>query len=228
MPALAVRNPPTRVIVAVAAIWFASDIGYYLIRSLIGRDSSYSANPFTLAAYYLFWVCVAFIAFWNLYKKWRMVTFDLSMIGIIALIAFLVAGYITFIFPNFAPIHWLSYIKPPPEIFTASPWYFLPKSIEIILQQLLVAAMVLALDARGYTMREVADWSATLFGGAHLALVFGQTFAYMVFFTLCATVAGFIFPYLLLRVKNGFLYTYTLHWTFYAVIIILIRVLYVH
>lgn len=221
-----IPKPPTGVIVTVAAIWFISDIGYYVVRSLIG--GGYNTNPFALAVYYLFWVCVALIAFWSIYRNWKMVTPNLRMIGILAIIAVLVAGYIIFIFPNFPAIHWLSLTKPPPEFLTASPWYFLPKSIEIILQQLLIAAMVLSLDARGYTMRDIADWSATLFGGAHLALVFGQTFAYMVFFTFCATIAGFIFPYLLLRVKNGFLYTFTLHWTFYAVIIILIRVLYVH
>ena len=50
-----------------------------------------------------------------------------------------VAYYIVNILPLFPAIHWTSLLEPPSELLTASPWYFLPKSIEIVLQQLLVA-----------------------------------------------------------------------------------------
>ncbi len=228
MPQVAQQQPPFGILAKIAVIWLLSDIGFYILLALIGNGSGYSNDPVEMAGYYLLWVGIALVTFWALYKGWRMVKVDVSMFGIIALMVALIACYLLFVFPLFPAIQWTPLLEPPSELPSASQWYFLPKSIEIMLQQLLVVAMVLAFDARKYTLREISDWSAVLFGGAHLLLVFGLSFSYMVVFTLVATAAGFIFPYLLLRVRNGFLYAYTLHWTFYAVIITLIRILYVH
>jgi hypothetical protein len=36
-----------------------------------------------------------------------------------------------------------------------------------------------------------------------------------------AAAFGFVFPYLLLRVANGFAYSYMIHWLYYAVSVIL-------
>lgn len=228
MPSDTAKQPPWATLIKIAVIWVLSDIGYYSIVSLLGNGGGYSNNPFVMAGYYLVWVGIAIFTFWSLYRSWQMVELGVPLFGTGILIIALVACYLALIFPLFPAIHWTPFFKPPPELLSASQWYFLPKSIEIVLQQLLIVAMVLAFSARKYTMREISDWSAVLFGGAHLLLVFGQSFSYVVVFTLAATAAGFIFPYLLLRVRNGFLYAYALHWTFYAAIITLVRVLYVH
>lgn len=222
------HQPPFGVIAKIAVLWILSDIGYFFLLSLIGDTGGYSADPFVLSGYYLVWIGIALATFWSLFKRWRMIALDATMVGTLVLIGLLVCGYLVYVFPLFPAIEWQQALKPPPEIFSATTWYFLPKSVEIVLQQLLIVAMVLAFHKRQFSLRDISDWSAALFGGAHLLLVFGRSFSYVLVFTMAATVAGFIFPYLVLRVRNGFIYAYALHWTFYAVIITLIRVLYVH
>jgi hypothetical protein len=135
--------------------------------------------------------------------------------------------YITYILPIFPPIHWAIDWVPPSELLTASPWYFLPKSVEIGLQQLLVAAMILVFDRQEMSLQRISWWSAVLFGSIHLLLVFGgSSIGYVAVFTVSAVVAGFVFPYLMLRVRNGFMYSFFIHWGFYAVVIVLARVLF--
>ena len=210
----------------VAAIWLLSDLGYYYLIVLAGIGDVYSYHPFLIAAYYLVWIGLAIAAFQHFYKERGKIELRASMVGVILLGAIGVAQYLLYILPLFPPIHWASQWESPVELLYASPWYFLPKSLEIALQQLLLAAMVLAFDMRELPLKRIALWSAALFGGIHLLLVLnGSSLAYTSFFTASATVAGFIFPYLMLRVRNGFIYSYFLQWGFYAVVIVLARTL---
>jgi hypothetical protein len=108
----------------------------------------------------------------------------------------------------------------------ATPWYFLPKSIDILFQQLLVAAMVISFYHKKFPVKEISVWCALLFGTAHLSLVFGkESGLYVATFTMSAIAASFIFPYLILKVKNGLIYSYFVHWLFYAVVVILARLI---
>ncbi len=213
-----------KTLVEIVAIWILSDIGYYLLRLLPGTSGLYSNYPVVMALYYMFWVWVAFRTFRSLYQNWRMVEVRTSMFVLIGVALVGVFCYVVYVLPAFPPIHWAYQWTPPSELLYASPWYFLPKSIDIALQQLLIAAMVLVFELRKWPIKTIAAWSAGLFGGIHLLLVFGgSSLAYTFFFTASAVVAGYIFPYLMLRVRNGFLYSYFLHWGFYAAVIVLAR-----
>ena len=96
-----------------------------------------------------------------------------------------------------------------------------------MLQQSLIAAMALSFAIEKLTMHEISAWFVILFGGAHLLLVFGGGSALTVAtFTASAVAASFVFPYLILRVRNGILYSYFIHWTFYATLTVLIRLIF--
>jgi hypothetical protein len=113
----------------------------------------------------------------------------------------------------------------PPEVRVATPWYFLPKSIEILFQQLLIVALVLALSAQHYGIRKTSAYCALAFGAAHVLLVFGGVpSGYVVRFVVAATAFGFAFPYLILRVPNGVAYSYIVHWLYYAVTVAMPRI----
>jgi hypothetical protein len=211
------------VLAEIAAIWIVSDIGYYLLAPLIG---DYSTRPFEMAAYYLVWVAITLINFWAFYKRWGTIKADISTLGIVLLACVGIALYFYYILPLFPAISWVGALKPSFNLLYVSSWYFVPKSMEIALQQLLMVAMVLAFKAQEFSVHTTARWSAVLFGGMHVLLALsGSSFMYVLIFTSAATVAGFIFPYLILRVRNGLIYSYILHWGFYAVIIVTIRVL---
>ena len=217
------ERPLFTVLAEIVAIWILSDIGYYLLVPLIG---DYSTHPFKMAAYYLFWVVVTLINFWAFYKRWGTIKGSISTLGIVALACIGIGLYFYYIYPLFPPLSWTSTLPPPSDLLYASSWYFLPKSIEIALQQLLIVAMVLAFKVQGFSVHTTARWSAVLFGGMHVLLALsGSSFVYVLVFTSAATIAGFIFPYLIVRVKDGLVYSYLLHWGFYAVVIIAARML---
>jgi len=211
-------------LVEIASIWIISDIGYYVFLPVIGLGGGYNANPVQITIYYSIWLILTVFSFRGIYNKWKMIENRWPVYIAVFLGSVTVVCYLVYILPHFSAITWSESWKPASELLYATPWYFLPKSIDILLQQLLVVAMVLSFSFQKYSLRTTSIWCAILFGGAHLLLVFGGGGAvYVVTFTISAIIASFIFPYLILRVKNGFIYSYFLHWLFYAIAIVLVR-----
>lgn len=208
-------------IAQVAALWTASDVGYYFLLPALGQVANYSAASVAVTLYYAFWAGMAVITFWPLYGQW--IRFDNRFGGyIIWSLSF--AGctlFAAYVLPLLPPVDWTEAWNPP-EIRVATPEYFLPKSLEILFQQLLILALVLALSARGYSLRRTSITCAAAFGAMHIFLSFGGVpFGYVVRFMVAASLFGFIFPYLLLRVPNGFAFSYMIHWIYYAVSVVL-------
>jgi hypothetical protein len=221
------ETPFLWIILQIASIWIISDIGYYVFLPALGFGGGYNANPIQITIYYSLWLVLAVFSFWNIYSEWKMVENRLVTYIFVLIASAVIVLYLTYILPSFPAITWAKSWKPPSELLFATPWYFLPKSIDILLQQLLVTAMVLAFSFQKYSLRTISIWCAILFGGAHLLLVFGGGgMIYVTTFTAAAVVASFIFPYLILRVKNGFVYSYFLHWLFYAVVIVLAHIVF--
>jgi len=205
----------------IGSLWAASDIGYYFLLPALGQAGSYSASSVAVALYYAFWVGMAVITFWPLYGQWARfenrftgyIVWSLSFAG-----CTLFAAYILPLLPRVA---WTESWSPP-ELRVATADYFLPKSVEILFQQLLILALVLALSARDYSIRKISIICAVAFGLTHVLLAFsGVPTGYVIRFMVSAAAFGFMFPYLLLRVPNGFAYSYMIHWSYYAVSVIL-------
>jgi len=216
-----------RTLAQIAAIWTVSDAGYYFLLPALGVQASYNAGSIAVTLYYGFWVGIAVITFWPLYSSWpqygRWSTFENRLTSyIVWSLSF--AGCILFaayVLPLLPPINWTESWTPP-EVRVATPLYFLPKSIEILFQQLLVVALVLALSAQQYSIRKIAVYCALVFGGAHVLLAFGGVpLGYVIRFMISAAAFGFVFPYLILRVPNGLAYSYIVHWVYYAISVVL-------
>jgi hypothetical protein len=209
-------------VIQIAAIWSVSDIGFYFLLPVLGQQPSYNAASIASALYYVFWIGIAVITFWPLYTSWALytkwTTFENRWTSY-AVWSFALAGCIlfaTYLLPMLPAPQWTQSWSPP-EVRDATPWYFLPKSIEILLQQLLVLALVLALAAQRYSLKKISVYCAVAFGIAHILLAFtGVPPGYVVRFMVAATAFGFAFPYLILRVPNGLLYAYIVHWLYYA------------
>jgi hypothetical protein len=215
----------------IAGIWIVSDIGYYYLLPALGEKSNYNDGPIATALYYIFWTGIAAIAFWPQYSEWpryaRWATFGNRLTSIIvwslafaAIVMF--AAYVLPALPPFNPREGIH----SPELPLATPWYFLPKSIEILYQQLLVVALILALSANNFSLRTISFYCAALFGGAHVLLAFGDvSWGYVARFSILAAAFGLVFPYLILRVPNGFAYSYVTHWGYYAATVVMARTL---
>ena len=213
--------PLIRTLIQVVVIWIASDAGYYVLLPLLGLQSDYNISPVSITLYYIFWTVIAINTFWHIFNEWKPIK-DRRYAYTFLLFSF--AGLILFV--SFALLRLPSIVWTeswdPPELMVANQWYFLPKSIEILLQQLLIAVLVIAFSSQKFSIRTISFWCMFLFGGAHLLLAFGGApFLYVVRFTVSAMVFGFIFPNLILRVPNGFVYSYTLHWLYYVVTVIM-------
>jgi hypothetical protein len=218
-------------LVLIAGIWVASDVGYYFLLPLLGEKPNYNDGPVTAALYYLFWVGIAGITFWPQYASWprytKWATFENRLASIIVwTITFAICVvFAAYVLPALPPFNWREAWSPP-ELPLASPWYFLPKSIEILFQQLLVVALVLTLAAENWSLRRISVYCAVLFGTAHILLAFGEVpWGYVARFATLAAVFGLAFPYLILRVPNGFAYSYVTHWGYYAITVIMARTL---
>lgn len=210
-------------IAQIAAIWTASDAGYYYLLPALGVQPNYNGGSIAITLYYAFWTGIAVITFWPVYASWpqygRWTTFEnritsylvwsLSFTGCL-----LFAAYVLPLLPT---VHWKESWNPP-EVVVATPWYFLPKSIDILFQQLLVVALVLVLAAQQYSLRKISIYCAVVFGAAHVLLLFGDVpWRYVTRFMISAAAFGFVFPYLILRVRNGLAYSYIVHWLYYAI-----------
>jgi hypothetical protein len=211
----------------IAAIWTVSDLGYHLLLPALRVQASYNAGSIAITLYYVFWVGIAVITFWPVYRTWplygRWTTFENRLTSyIVWSVSF--AGCILFaayVLPWLPSIHWKESWTPP-DVLLATPWYFLPKSVDILFQQLLIAALVLTLSAQQYSLRRTSVYCAILFGGSHVLLAFGGVpWGYVIRFMLSAAAFGLVFPYLLLRVPNGLAYSYVVHWLYYALSVIM-------
>ncbi|GLS37449.1 hypothetical protein GCM10010869_30420 [Mesorhizobium tianshanense] len=218
-------------IALIAGIWIASDIGYYFLLPALGEKSDYNDGPIAIALYYLFWTGIATIAFWPQYASWpryaRWAMFENRLTSIIVWSLAFGASVVfaAYVLPALPPFE-LREGTTPPELPFATPWYFLPKSIEILFQQLLVVALVLTLAAENRSLRTISLCCAALFGAAHVLLAFGDvSWGYVARFATLAAVFGLAFPYLILRVPNGFAYSYVTHWGYYAVTVVMARTL---
>lgn len=219
-----------RTLVLIAGLWVVSDLGYYLLLPRLSLIPDYNQSPVSIATYYTFWVGVAVILFfrvfctWPTYAKW--ITFENRLLGLALWSGFFAAAttFTSVILPALPPFQWPADWGAPPDLPQANTLYFLPKSIEILFQQLLVIALVLTLAAEGFSLRKASIVCALLFGGVHVLLVFDQVpWSFVIRFVVLATMFGLVFPALILRVRYGFAYAYALHWGYYALTIYLSR-----
>lgn len=223
-PAVLERDPLVAIIVRIAAIWIVSDAGYYFALPALGVRPSYNAASVAIALYYFFWIGIAVIAFWDLYKGW--INFE-NRIASYAVWTLTFGGctlFAAFVLPSLPPMNWTQNFDPP-DLALATERYFLPKSMDILFQQLLIAALVLALAARDFSLKRISVYAAVLFGASHVLLALGGVpFGYVVRFMAAASVFGLLFPYLILRVPNGLGYSYILHWAYYAATVAMVRI----
>lgn len=206
----------------IASVWIVSDLSFEIVKNALDGNLTYNNNPLIITIYYIFWIFVSVSAFWNIYIKWQMVKNEIFTYAFVLVVLGFIATYLIYVLPLFPAASWTIGWKPPSELAFASGWYFLPKSAEIVLQQLLISALAFSFINAKYSIKTTCMWCAGLFGSAHLLLVFGvPSLIYVSIFTFSATIAGFVFPYLIIKTKNGFMYSYILHWTFYAGIVLL-------
>lgn len=204
---------------AVSALtWLASSLGYFELAPALHADIGYNDAPVFFASYYAIWALIVAYVFRDSFRHFTDFQVPPEHIAGFTLLLVAFGCFALFIVPRLPEMEWARQDHDPVEFFWASSWYFLPKSVEILFQQVLIAALVLALYQMKLPLRQIAMIMALMFGGFHLTLLLnGDNPLYVLRYSIAATVFGACAPYLLLRLRSGFLISYAIHWAFYAV-----------
>ena len=218
--------PFIRVLGEIVAVWTLANIGYYLVLPMFGLQLSYNSFPVAIALYFFIWAVASIFIFWKVYKRWFGFDSHVWLSGVLSLGSALVLLVLVYLF-SLLPVISGPSLSAYTDILFATPWYFLPKSIEILVQQLLITVLVLELFFRFQTLKNVVIGYALCFGGAHIVLYIlnGAPAPYSIAMTLGAFLSSLMFPYLILKVRGGFVYSYMIHFVFYILLASLLHVL---
>lgn len=199
-----------------AAIWAAATLSYYWLLEPLGVEDGLNDAAVFYAAFYTAWAAVAFLAFRRSHFGWLTAGMIRRYIRPGILLAVVLFGIAAIGIPSLPDLPFGS-PDGPPHPFEMTSAYFLPKSAEILLQQLLIAAITIELKSSQLTDIKVAALVGLLFGGAHvmLACIYPEPFV-IVRLTIAATLLGALAPWLMLRLRAGFLVSYAVHWSLYA------------
>jgi len=201
-----------------AVLWTVSSWLYYYLVDALDLELGYSDAPFIFFAYYLGWSIIAMAVFRRALRRALRPTsirnHTLALLPVLVCLGLFVSVGL----PMLPDVSIYRAPADPPEFMFATAWYYLPKSADILFQQVMVAAIILtAAHLRMKTFR-IALILAALFGSIHLSLALdGFTPLYVARFTIAATVFGLCAPYLYLNVRHGFRWAYSAHWSFYAI-----------
>lgn len=203
----------------IAALFGLANLGYFYILPSLGIQLSYNLAPMAIAAYFLAWAVVSIVAFRDVFKKWHTKKSQIWIYAGLSLVfAALVWGLLNIL--NTLPILDGPVLAPYTDLLFATPWYFLPKSADILLQQILITVFILEFNAYFHSLKSVSIVYAVLFGSAHIILfsASGAPTPYAVLMTVGAVLTAFIFPFIILRIRGGFFLTYVIHLFLYILL----------
>ncbi len=218
------QAPLHAVVGVVAAFWAAANVGYYLLFPAFGYSLDYNVSAVPIAIYYFAWSLVGFAYFYRLFRSWAPSPERLWLYGLQSLTFAAAIGALIYTL-SFLPSLRGPVLAPYTDLLFVTPWYFLPKAFEVLMQQILITTLVLEFYARFRSFSLTLSAYAFTFVGAHIFLfaLGSAPAAYSLSITLWAAASTLVFPYLLLRVKSGFVYTYAIHLTSYTVLAVLLR-----
>lgn len=199
-----------------AAIWTVATLSYFWLLGPLGVQDGLNDAPAFYAAFYTVWAGIAFLAFRRSHFGWLTADRIRRYVRPGILLAVVLFGIAAIGIPSLPGLP-IGSADGPPHPFEMSSAYFLPKSAEILLQQLLIAVIVIELKSRQLTDIKVAALVGLLFGGAHvmLAFIYPEPFI-VVRLTVAGSLLGALSSWLMLRLRGGFLISYTVHWGLYA------------
>ena len=142
------------------------------------------------------------------------------------LIFFIILGFVYYICGNSSNLPNLLKKFPEISLINFNFRYILTKSFEILFQQITIIFLILLMHKNKVSLKNMTIFFATIFPLTHLVNYFFTTTLFALIFQVASIIGGLTFPYLIIKIKNGFLYTYLLHWTFYLVLKIILALIY--
>jgi len=167
----------------------------------------------------LFYLTVAsllFYAFRSTYKSIFRNTHWYELIGLVSL-SLIVHGLVSYFI--------ITYVERPDWIFSdrgtsfllMNNYYVWAKPFDVLVQQLLIIWLITKLYTNGLTLKQIISFFLIAFGSIHIFQVLKTDWVIGLLFTGGALVSSVLYPYLLLRVRNGYIYNYMFHLGLYNI-----------
>ncbi len=207
-------------LLGIALLWTASFMMFEFLPAYIGYPLSYSAHPFLSALYYAAWLG-AVLAFYphslsRLKPSFKGAWWVPLTVVVVCTIAFYVYAIPLLTTP--AEISSIVAAHPDAPFFDYGPLYFLPKTVEILFQQVLIIETILLIFGFFGSLLRTAVVFGVTFGLLHALSVLHVPSSISLATIGVASLSGVILPYLVLKVPNGAVYAFGLHWLFYILL----------
>lgn len=96
-------------------------------------------------------------------------------------------------------------------------FYIWVKPFDVLMQHLLIVLMVLRLHSYRLTLRTITSISVGGFGLIHIFRIFLSDIYIGITVTAVAIIFALLFPYMILKVRNGYIYNFMLHLGIYNI-----------
>lgn len=96
-------------------------------------------------------------------------------------------------------------------------FYVWAKPFDILIQQLLIVWLTTKLYKNGLTLKQIILFFLVAFGAIHIFQVLKTDWIIGLLFTAGALASSVLYPYLILRTRNGYIYNYMIHLGLYNI-----------
>lgn len=195
---------------------------FFLFVSIFGFASLVPTEIITMERYGLvivFYLIVASLLlyiFRSTYKSIFQKTHWCELVGLVSL-SLIIHGLVSYFI--------ITYVERPDWIFSdrgtsfllMNNYYVWAKPLDILIQQLLIIWLTTKLYANGLTLKQIISFFLIAFGSIHIVQVLKTDWVIGLLFTAGALVSSILYPYLLLRTRNGYIYNYMFHLGLYNI-----------
>jgi len=195
---------------------------FFLFVSIFGFASLVPTQVITMERYGLviiFYLIVApllLYIFRSTYKSIFQKTHWYELVGLVSF-SLIVHGLVSYFI--------ITYVERPDWIFSdrgtsfllMNNYYVWAKPLDILIQQLLIIWLTTKLYANGLTLKQIISFFLIAFGSMHIFQVLKTDWVIGLLFTAGASASSVLYPYLLLRIRNGYIYNYMFHLGLYNI-----------
>ncbi|HMU61455.1 MAG TPA: hypothetical protein PKA66_06715 [Gemmatimonadales bacterium] len=195
-----------------ALLWLAGWGGSF---GLIRKGATYLTHPLVTSGVFLLFSLLAAMLFRPWLEPLVSTVAAPSVLVLVAAVVLTIAVY------ALAP-RWLRrpddlIARHPEEFYLPMQYrYLVPKSFEILFQQLIIVVLTLRLAATGLPLPAVVLVFLGCFALLHLPMLLLVRRRVGIAYNLASLTLAAVFPLLILRVPSGVVYSYAAHWFFYT------------
>jgi len=193
-------------------LWFSVWLIFYL---LTDKKMNYVEKYRQTAGFFFLVLILIILIFHNdLYFliKPKFQIFPFACLFLLFVFNFIAYRYVGLFFPNYKKAFELD-----STLYFAKfdHKYLFSKSFEILYQQVMISLLSVWLANSGLSFLAIVFIFSVIFGWGHIPLFFYSAKSVSIFFLIAAIISAFVFPFLILKVEWGIIYSYIFHWIFY-------------